>query len=299
MTSARRGLAPARRGERRLGALLVAPTLVVILLVTLVPVAATVYLSYHHATVESSGLYVGLENYRYIAQDPAFRAALENTAIFTVAAVAVELVLGLAVAIVLHQAFKGRAVLRSIVLLPWAFPLSVAAVLARLMLQDQTGIVSTLLTEVGLVHGSILSSRGDLLTAAIVVDVWTSTPFVAYLLLAGLQSIPSSVLEAATVDGAGPFQRLWHVTLPLLRPAMLVAILFRTLQAWAVYDLVYVMGLNQIDSLSTYVYRDIRVSELEFAHGSSAAVFIFATSILIAVVFMRSLGRGGDKAASR
>lgn len=298
-TSLRPSRSPSQRGERRLGAFLTSPTLVVILLVTLVPVAVTAYLSVHQATLDSAGAYVGLDNYRYIAGDPAFRLALQNTALFTIVAVAIELVLGLAVAVVLNQAFRGRAVLRSIVLLPWAFPLSVAAVLGRLMLQDQTGIVSTLLTRVGLVHGSILSSPSDLLTATIVVDVWTSTPFVAFLLLAGLQSIPPSVLEAAAVDGAGPVRLLWHVILPLLRSAILVAILFRTLQAWAVYDLFYVMGLNQINSLSTYVYRDVRLSELQFAHGSAAAVFVFATSLLIAVAFMKGLGRNDTGSAGK
>lgn len=291
--------APSQRGERRLGAFLTSPTLLVILLVTLVPIGVTAYLSVHRASLDSAGTYVGLENYRYIAGDPAFRLALQNTAVFTIAAVAIELVLGLAVALVLNQAFKGRAVLRSIVLLPWAFPLSIAAVLGRLMLQDQTGIVSTMLTRVGLVHGSILSSPSDLLAAVIVVDVWTSTPFVAFLLLAGLQSIPTSVVEAAACDGAGPVRLLWHVILPLLRPAILVAVLFRTLQAWAAYDVFYVMGLNQINSISTYVYRDVRLSELQFAHGSAAAVFVFTTSLVIAVAFMTGLGRNDQGRASK
>lgn len=282
---------PFRRAERRIGALLVSPTLLVILLVTLLPVADTVYLSLHHASVQQAGQYSGLANYRFLFHDPAFRTALKNTAIFGAVAVALELVIGMAVAVVLNQVFGGRAILRAAVLLPWAFPLAIAAVLARLMLQDQTGIVSYLLTKIGVSHGPILSSHAALLVAAIVVDVWTSTPFIGYLLLAGMQSIPPSVMEAATVDGASPWQKFVHITLPLLRPAILVAVLFRTLQAWAVYDLFYVMGLNQIDSLSTYVYRDVRVSELQFAPGAAAAVVVFGTSIVIALAFIKGVGR--------
>ena len=276
--------------ERRLAWLMVSPTVVVVLAIALIPVLETVYLSLHHSTVVQTGSFAGLDNYRTVWSDPAFHEALANTAIFTIVSVSIELAIGLAVALVLNSQFRGRGWVRAVVLLPWAFPLAVAAVLARLMLQDQVGIGAYLARSVGLVNGPILSNPTALLVAIIIVDVWTSTPFMAFLLLAGLQTIPDNVYEAAQVDGANAWQRFAHITLPLLKPATLVALLFRTLQAWAVYDLFYVMALNQTSSLSTYVYEDVRVSELQFGPGTAAAVFTFVSSLAIAAMFLKSFG---------
>jgi multiple sugar transport system permease protein len=270
--------------------LMVSPTLLIVLSIALIPVLATVYLSLHHATVARTGSFTGLANYGAVLRDPIFSEALTNTAVFTVVSVVIELIIGLTVALVLNSSFRGRGLVRATVLLPWAFPLSIAAVLARLMLQDQVGIGSYLARSVGLIHGPILSSPGALLVVIIIVDVWTSTPFMAFLLLAGLQAIPGSLYEAAEVDGAGPFQRLLRITLPLLKPSILVALLFRTLQAWAVYDLFYVMALNQTNSISTYVYQDVRGSGLQFGPGAAAAVLTFVSSLFIAGLFLKTFG---------
>jgi trehalose/maltose transport system permease protein len=269
---------------------MVAPTILVVLAVALLPILDTIWLSLHHSSVTETGKFVGLDNFKFLFEDPAFLEALRRTAIFTVASVAIELVLGLCIALVLNQQFRGRGAVRAIVLLPWAFPLSIAAVLSRLMLQDKVGILSYLAHTLGLAHGSILSDPTSLLIAVIMVDVWTSLPFMALLLLAGLQTIPGETIEAARVDGASAIQRFFHITLPQLRPAILVALLFRTLQAWAVYDLFYVLAQRQLESLSTYVYRGVRISDLNFAPGTAAAVFTFASSLLIAMVFIRGFG---------
>ena len=192
-------------------------------------------------------------------------------------------------ALVLHRRFPGRGAVRAIVLIPWAFPLSVAAALVRLMLVPPFGILSHLLGQLGL-NSDPLTSNSGLLIAIIIADIWTSTPFIAVLLLAGLQTIPSEVLEAARVDGASPVQSFFHITLPLLKPAMLVATLFRTLQAWAAFDLFQVIAVHQINSLSTYVYQDVRESDLYLAPGTAAAVLTFVSSLLIALVFIRGFG---------
>jgi trehalose/maltose transport system permease protein len=277
------------RGERRTAWSMVAPTLVMILAVAFVPVLWTIWLSLHNATLIQTGSWAGFSNYTFVFDDPAFRQSLLYTAIFTVVCVGVELVLGMAMALVLNRHFVGQGALRAIVLIPWAFPLSVAAALLRLMLVPPFGILSHLLGSVGL-NSDPLTSNSGLLIAIIIADIWTSTPFIAVLLLAGLQTIPSEVLEAAKVDGASPVQSFFHITLPLLKPAMLVATLFRTLQAWAAFDLFQVVAVHQINSLSTYVYQDVRESDLFLAPGTAAAVLTFVSSLLIALVFIRGFG---------
>ena len=289
-TPTRRRRVALRASEHRTAWAMVMPTILVILAVALLPILDTVWLSLHQASVTETGNFVGLGNFKFLFSDPVFLEALKNTGIFTVVSVSVELVIGLGIALVLNQHFRGRGAVRAIVLLPWAFPLSVAAVLARLMLQDQVGILSYIAHSLGLVDGPILSNPTALLVSVIMIDVWTSVPFMALLLLAGLQTIPGEVHEAARVDGASGVQRFFRITLPLLWPAILVALLFRTLQAWAVYDLFYVLAQQQLESLSTYVYQGVRISELNFAPGTAAAVFTFVTSLGIVFLFIRGFG---------
>jgi len=179
---------------------------------------------------------------------------------------------------------------RAAVLVPWAFPTVIAAVMWRLMFQSQVGIIQYVADTLGLISEPILSSRTLLLIGAILVDVWKTTPFVALLLLAGLQTIPGEVYEAARVDGANVMQRFFRITLPLLKGAILVAVLFRTLDAYRVYDLFWVLGNRELQSLSTYVYEGVRISQLQFGPGNAAAVFIFVTAFLIALFFIRVLG---------
>jgi trehalose/maltose transport system permease protein len=275
--------------ERRVGALMVAPTVLLVFAVAFFPVMYSLWLSVHDATVADTGSWVGLANYAELVADAAFREAVVNTALFTAVSVGLELILGTAIALGLNRGFRGRGVARTAILLPWAFPVVVSALMWRLMLQDQVGIVTYLAQSIGLVDGPILSDRNSLMVAAILVDVWKETPFMALLILAGLQTIPDELIEAAMVDGAGSWRRLVHVILPLVRPAVLVAVFFRTLQAWGVYDLFWVMSDRRLESLSTYVYKGVRVTQLGFATGTAAAVLTFLGAIAIAVVFLRAL----------
>jgi trehalose/maltose transport system permease protein len=158
------------------------------------------------------------------------------------------------------------------------------------MYQDQVGIFSYWAEQIGLISGPILANEGSVLVGAILSDVWKTTPFVALLLLAGLQVIPRDVYEAARVDGATSWEQFTRITLPLLKPAILVALLFRTLDAWRVYDLFWVMSDRQLESLSTYVFKFVRISQAGVSIGNAAAVFVFLSSLLIAVLFIKVLG---------
>ncbi|MDQ3662330.1 MAG: sugar ABC transporter permease [Actinomycetota bacterium] len=278
--------------ERRLAYILVTPAVVIILAIALVPLLYAIWLSFQEIIINQSSSFVGLQNYVEMLQDSDFHSALINTTVFTVLSVSLELVAGMAIALALSRAFKGRGIARATALAPWALPPAIAAVMWRLMFQDEVGggIVAYLIKSSGIYSHPILGSDSALIVAAVLVDAWKTTPFMALLLLAGLQVIPQDVYEASKVDGATSWQQFWRVTLPLVRPAMLVALLFRTLDAWRVYDLLWVMGNRQLNSLSVYVYNGVKISQLDFSLGNAAAVFVFLSSIAIALVFIKVLG---------
>ncbi len=276
--------------ERRTAYYMVLPALLIILVVAFFPILQAINLSLRQATVVVTGPFVGLQNYVDMFENPDFQEGLVNTLIFTVASVAIEFIIGLGIALAINRAFRGRGLVRAAVLVPWAFPTVISAVMWRLMFQDQVGIINYVANAIGLISQPILSDRTLLLIGAILVDVWKTTPFMALLLLAGLQTISSDVYEAARVDGASPWQRFFRITLPLLKPTILVAVLFRTLDAYRVFDLFWAMSNRELQSLSTFVYEGVRISQLQFAQGNAASVFIFVTAFLIALFFIKVLG---------
>ena len=276
--------------ERRTAYYMVLPALLIILVVAFFPILQAVNLSLRQATVAVTGPFVGFENYSEMFQNPGFMEGLTNTLIFTVVSVTLEFFIGLVIALAINRAFRGRGLVRAAVLVPWAFPTVISAVMWRLMFQDQVGIVNYVANAVGIISQPILSDRTLLLIGVILVDVWKTTPFVALLLLAGLQTIPGDVYEAARVDGANVWQRFMSITLPLLYPTILVALLFRTLDAYRVFDLFWALSNRELESLSTFVYEGVRVSQLQFAQGNAASVFIFVTAFLIALFFIKVLG---------
>ncbi len=276
--------------ERRTAYFMILPALLIILLVAFFPIAYSVYLSLFQSNINNVGQFVGLQNYVQMFQNEAFLNGLSNTVIFTVVSVFFEFMIGLAIALAINRAFRGRGLVRAAILVPWAFPTVISAVMFRLMFQDPVGIINYAARSIGLITKPILSDETLLLIAAIGVDVWKTTPFMALLLLAGLQTIPGDVYEAARVDGATVMQRFFRITLPLLKPAILVAVLFRTLDSWRVYDLFWGMAARELESLSTFVYTGVRISQLNFSVGNAAAVFIFVTAFLIAIFFIKVLG---------
>jgi multiple sugar transport system permease protein len=276
--------------ERRTAYYMVLPALFIILVVAFFPILQAVNLSLRQATVAVTGPFVGFENYIEMVQNPDFLEGLTNTLIFTVASVALEFFIGLGIALAINRAFRGRGLVRAAVLVPWAFPTVISAVMWRLMFQDQVGIINYVANAIGLISQPILSDRTLLLIGVILVDVWKTTPFMALLLLAGLQTIPGDVYEAARVDGANVWQRFFRITLPLLKPTILVALLFRTLDAYRVFDLFWALSNRELESLSTFVYEGVRISQLQFAQGNAASVFIFVTAFAIALFFIKVLG---------
>jgi trehalose/maltose transport system permease protein len=269
---------------------MVLPALFIILIVAVFPILQAINLSLRQATITVTGPFVGLANYADMFQNPDFLEGLSNTLIFTVVSVALEFLIGLLIALAINRAFRGRGLVRAAVLVPWAFPTVISAVMWRLMFQDQVGIINYVGNAIGLISQPILSDRTLLLFGCILVDVWKTTPFMALLLLAGLQTIPGEVYEAARVDGANVWQRFFRITMPLLKPTILVALLFRTLDSYRVFDLFWGLSNRELESLSTFVYEGVRISQLQFAQGNAAAVFIFITAFLLALFFIKVLG---------
>ncbi|HVF02357.1 MAG TPA: sugar ABC transporter permease [Rubrobacteraceae bacterium] len=276
--------------ERRTAYYMILPALFIILVVAFYPIVYSFYLSFFKANINSAGNFVGLQNYVQMFQNSEFLDGLRNTLIFTVVSVFLEFMIGLAIALAINRAFRGRGLVRAAILVPWAFPTVISAVMWRLMFQDQVGIIQYVASALNIISEPILSDQTLLLIGAIMVDTWKTTPFMALLLLAGLQTIPGDVYEAAKVDGASVMQRFSKITLPLLKPAILVAVLFRTLDAYRIYDLFWAMSNRELESLSTFVYKAVRISQLNFPIGNAASVFIFLTAFLLALFFIKGLG---------
>ncbi|MHA7627258.1 carbohydrate ABC transporter permease [Corallococcus sp. M7] len=278
--------------ERRQAYLLVAPAVLVLAVVALYPVLAAMWLSLHRfILVFGERRFTGLENYVYLMGDSRFWSALGNTAYFTAVAVTVELLLAVPLALLLNRAFPGRGLLRASVLVPWAIPTVVSARLWAWMFNPDYGLINRLL---GGAEINWLGAPGYALHAAILVDVWKTTPFVALLVLAGLQGIPEDLYKAARVDGASGWRQFRSITIPLLKPALLLAVLFRSLDAFRVFDAIYVLTeggpANTTETLSIYAYKTLMRSG-DFGYGSTLSVATFLGVVLLAVVWLRWLGR--------
>ena len=276
--------------ERRTAYYMILPALLIILIVAFYPVTQSLYLSLTNSNINGAGPFVGLRNFVLMFQNSEFQEGLKNTVIFTAVSVFFEFVLGLAIALAINRAFRGRGLIRAAVLVPWAFPTVISAVMWRLMFQDQVGVIQYVASALNIISQPILSDQTLLLIGAIIVDTWKTTPFMALLLLAGLQVIPGEVYEAARVDGATVIQRFFRITLPLLKPTILVAVLFRTLDSYRVFDLFWAMSNRELESLSTFVYKGVRISQLNFPLGNAASVFIFVSAFLLALFFIKALG---------
>lgn len=291
-----------RQSERRLAWALLSPALAVLAAVAVFPLGWTVWESLHRHDLRMPWLgrpFAGLANYAELAGDGRFWEALGHTAFFTAATVALELALGLTLALALDRAVRGRGLLRAAVLVPWAIPTVVAALLWRFLFDSQAGIVNPLLIRTGLLDEPVVWMAGAATAwvPVVLADVWKTTPFVALLLLAGLQTIDRSLYESAAVDGAGALRQLVSITLPLLRPALLVALLFRTLDAFRVFDLVYVITGGgpgtATETLALYTFNTL-FSNLRFGYGAALSVVVFGVVFLLAVGYIRLLGAGPE-----
>jgi ABC-type sugar transport system permease subunit len=270
--------------------LLTVPMLASLLAVSLYPVLRTIWLAFTNTSLETqSSQFTGLANARRLFHDATFWQAWRQTLEFTAVTTVVETLLGLVIALALVKKFRGRGFVRAAVLVPWAIP---TVVTARMFswLFDQGGLVNYLLVETHLVSQPVnfLGSTSLALPTLMVADIWKTTPFMALLLLAGLQTIPAGLDEAARIDGASAWSYFWRVRLPLLMPTLLVASLLRALDAFRVFDLPYVVTgggpANSTQTMSTYAYNTL-FSGLEIGYGSALATAMFVTEVIIAGVF--------------
>lgn len=276
---------------KRLGkdSIFVLPALLLLALVTIYPIIHVFYLSfYRKLLIFGISKFVGLDNYMFLLKDDRFWNALKNTVYFTFISVSLEMIVGLGIAMLLNRQFKGRGMVRAVVLIPWAIPTVVSAKMWEWIYNTDFGILNYLI-------GSKINYLGSpfwAMNAAIFMDVWKTTPFVAILLMAGLQVIPRELYHAARIDGAGTWQIFRRITLPLLKPVILVALIFRTLDAFRVFDAVYVLTgggpANTTETLSIYAYK-VLFQTLQFGYGSTLSVIMFLCISGISFFYIRIL----------
>lgn len=293
--------------QERLAFMLLAPTLILIVVVAAWPLYQAIRLSFTDERLGSPGQgeYIGLENYedllwRYRTRsdgsarigDGDFYQAVRNTIVLTIASVALETVIGLGIALVINSKFKGRGLMRTAVLVPWAIPTVVSAQMWKWMYNDVFGVINDMFMRAGILSGPVawLANPTTALGAIIAMEVWKTTPFMALLLLAGLQIIPGDIYEAADIDGASKLQQFLAITLPLLRPAILVALIFRTLDALRIFDAIKVMtgGGSGTEVMATYAHRNLFDFQ-KLGYGNAISVVIFLIIAVFVVVYVTSI----------
>lgn len=285
-----------RAREKRTGWLLLAPALLVLLLVYAYPIARSFWLSLftQNLGTELQPVFTGLGNYGRMASDGRFWQSIWNTSVFTISSLILELILGMAIALVLNQAFRGRSLVRTIAILPWALPTALIGTTWAWIFNAEFGVWNDILMRLNIIpEGQGINWLGDptlAMMSVIAADVWKTTPFISILLLAGLQSISSDLYEAHAIDGATPWQSFRKITLPLLMPQILIAALFRFAQAFGIFDLIAVMTgggpAGATETVSIYVYATI-MRYLDFGYGASLVVVTFL--VLVLVVALASL----------
>lgn len=277
------------RAEYRLAWLLCAPAIIAMVVVTAWPMLYALWLSLFRYDLRFPGQrrFIGLENYLSVLGSEIWWQSLFNTLIITVGSVALELVLGFAFALIMHRALVGRRLVRTSLLVPYGIITVVAAMSWRFAFDPTTGFVNVLL---GL-EGAWLTERWSAFLVIIQTEIWKTTPFMALLLLAGLTLVPEDLLRAARVDGANAVQRFFKITLPLMRPVIMVALLFRTLDAFRIFDTVFVQtrGAQGTESVSVIGYNTL-ITRLNLGLGSAVSVLIFICVLLIALLYIKGFG---------
>jgi multiple sugar transport system permease protein len=292
LPAAKRRKASGGLSQKRLAFFMVSPSMVLIALVAAYPILYAIWLSLHEYSVRVAGLSrwagpLGLRNYTTALQDSEFWDALVTTLVFTAASVFLELLIGLAMALAMHSAFKGQGVLRTVVLVPWAILTVVTGIMWRTIFESPQGLVNSILGG----DTVWLGEEPQALIVIIVADVWKTAPFMALLILAGLQTIPGEIYEAAKVDGATMWQRFRKITLPLLTPAILVALIFRTLDALRIFDLPYVLtkGANGTTTLSLLAERTFAENRI-YGLGAALSVLTFIVVMIVSFTYIRVVG---------
>jgi multiple sugar transport system permease protein len=293
VSAPRRGLSDRSRAERKLGWMLAGPAFAVMLLVTAYPILQAVYYSLFNYRLTDPGnrSFIGLTNYGVILTDSLWWQALAVTLIITVVTVAVELVLGFGLAMVMAKALKAlRPLLRAVILIPYAVITVVSALGWKFAFDIDTGFVNHWFSWLPGISTSTdwFGGQWSSLVVVCLAEIWKTTPFISLLLLAGLAQVPDVLQEAAMVDGATWWQRLWKVTIPNMKAAIMVALLFRTLDAFRIFDSIFVMtaGANKTETVSFLAYRQT-ISRVEIGLGSAVSVLLFLSVVIIAVGFIK------------
>lgn len=284
------------RAKIRSAFLFLLPMMVVLLLVAGWPLGRTIYFAFTNATLNDINNYefIGFDNFYNsewggLLKDPQWWNAVWNTIWFSAISVSIETVLGLVVALALNMRFPGRGIVRAAVLIPWAIPTIVSAQMWGWMLHDQFGVINAMLMGIGIISQPVAwtANPDTAMIAVVMVDVWKTTPFMALLILAGLQMLPSDCYESARVDGIPAWKVFFRVTLPLVYPAIAVAVIFRALDALRIFDLIYVLTSNSADTMSMSVYaRQQLVDFQDVGYGSAASTALFLIIALLTVVYI-------------
>ncbi|HET8629221.1 MAG TPA: sugar ABC transporter permease [Thermomicrobiales bacterium] len=296
---ARRRWSAQERADARLGVALVVPAMLTIAAVAFLPLARAFWLSLFKINLRFANTprpFVGLGNYQdIILNDDRFHNALRVTGTIALTSLTCEMILGMVIALAINRAFFGRGLVRAAVLVPWALTTVVAARMWQLIYQADYGVLNRLLNDVHILssYKPWIADAALALWAMIGADVWKTTPFVALLLLAGLQLIPHELYEAAAIDGANAWQSFWRITIPLLKPTILVALLFRLIDVARMFDLPFVLTGGgpgtQTETITLYTYRALFTS-LQFGRGSALAVLTFVIVLLVSFFFIKVLG---------
>ncbi|MGH9071411.1 MAG: carbohydrate ABC transporter permease, partial [Acidimicrobiales bacterium] len=285
------------RSDRRLGYALVAPAIICLLFVTAFPLVYNLLNSFRNVNLANGAQphnFTGFANYAQLFDTPGFVGALVRTLGFTAVSVVIETVLAIGLALMLNKTFRGRGLVRAAILIPWAVPTVVSATLWKTMFDPRSGFVDYLLGVFHLpgAHVTWLAGEWTAWTAIFVADAWKNIPFIAIILLAGLQVIPSDIYEAARIDGASPWQAFRRMTLPLLKPALLVALIFRTLQALLIFDVIYIMtggGPGTSTETLSYLNWQAFLVNTNFGYGGAMSVGLVVLALVIAGIYVRVL----------
>ena len=289
--------------DRQAWALLL-PLLVIIVTVTGYPLISTLRLSFTDASLTGRHIaqhWVGFANYAYVFTDPDFGDAFQRTLYFTFVSVGIEILLGVLVALLLNREFAGRTIVRAIMVLPWALPTIVNAMMWRLIYNPEFGSLNALLSQLGLIdsYRSWLGTPGTAMNMVILADVWKNYPLVAIIVLAALQTIPRELYEAADIDGAGPWVKFWKVTFPAILGPLSVALILRMIEAFKVFDIIYLMTrggpADTTKSVSFFVYQE-SFAYLRAGSGASYAVTVALTSAVMIAIYIMLLRRQGSTA---
>jgi len=270
------------------------PLILFISIFILLPVMGTFLISTYREVTFLEKEFVFLENYLKLLSDGAFWQSLRFTLLFVLVSVPLEMVLGLAFALIINERIPFRGLLRTVLLIPWAVPLAVSARVWELIYNYNYGLANLLLLKMGITDEPVnwLGTELGAFIALVISDVWKTTPFVAIIFLAGLQAIPGEIYAQAQIDGANLFQRFFRITLPLLKPVAVVALLFRSVDALRVFDLVYVLTHGgpggSTTSLSLYAYKHFLAGD--FGYGSAVSVILFLIAFLLSILYVRASG---------